>query len=251
MIRTAAGFLVAILLAGCSDEGRSTGPRSIASGGPSNSPAFVNGGDCPPSSDARLPNDAGCVSTVSAGEGQLSVYALLGSDGRPESWRLHLSSDGLEIDQELHAGTEFSYPRAVGGVDVDGDGDPEWWVKVMDYASHGAPWSGLHLFFQEGTDLVPLAYESEPLTINFGGISRLGEGALCRGGALVLLRAEALDRQNTRWRTSERLFSLDGPRADLVRRTQDVLEIEDYNDPDLDPYYRVTCEGKVFTTFGP
>ncbi|HVF53921.1 MAG TPA: hypothetical protein VNC78_10020 [Actinomycetota bacterium] len=212
-------------------------------------PAFSNGGDCPASSDPALPSDAGCVTSVTVGEEQLSVYALLNRASRPRSWHLHLRSGEREIDQRLHAGNDFSYPRAIGGSDVDLDGVGEWWVKVVDYTSHGAPWSGLNLFIRQGSGLVALSFEGHPLAINFGGISRLGEGAACRDGDLVLLRAEAIDRRNTQWTISERTFEVRGSRAHLLERRQYVLVIEDYNDPLLDPYFRVDCQGVTFTPF--
>ncbi|MDQ5815795.1 MAG: hypothetical protein M3516_05830, partial [Actinomycetota bacterium] len=140
----------------------------------------------------------------------------------------------------------FSYPRAVGASDVDGDGDQEWWVKVMDLAGHGAPWARLNLFFVTDDALTPLASGGKPLAINYGGISRFGEGAECNEGRLVLLRAEAQSPRNTRWTVSKRPFELRATTALPLERNEDSLTIEDYNDPDLDPYYRVACDGFIY-----
>ncbi|HWL65995.1 MAG TPA: hypothetical protein VNP73_08475, partial [Actinomycetota bacterium] len=162
---------------------------------------------------------------------------------RPREWWVRLESGDLVIDRPLHAGNAYSYPRALGASDLDGDGRFEWWIKVVDYTSHGAPWSGANVFFVQDEALVPLKVDGKPLDINFGGIARLGEGAACRDNRLVLLRAEAQNRRNTRWSVSERSFELDGDEARLVERDEDLLRIGGYNDPDLDPYYEIDCNG--------
>lgn len=210
---------------------------------------FVNGGDCPPSRHDDLPADAGCVSTIVQGDDRLRVYALLGSDAKPRRWRLRFASGGDEVDRRLRAGNVTSYPRALGATDVNGDGAPEWWVKVRDYASHGAAWGGLNLFVSDGDAFVPIEHEGEPLTINFGGISRLGEGATCRGDRLVALRVWARDRQNTRWWVSERTFALEGTTATLLGKRRRSLEIESYADQRLARNYRVECDGATFTPY--
>jgi hypothetical protein len=235
---------LAVLLLGCADD------RTAPLRGPDESSiAFVNGGACKAVSDPNLPDDAGCVTTVTKGGEKLSVYAQVSSNHRPVAWRIRLSRAGGQIDQPLRAGNDYAYPRAIGGSDVDLDGDKEWWVKVRDYTSHGAPWSGLNLFVREGSSLRPVMWGGDPLVVNFGGISRLGEGAECREGDLVLLRAEARDRHNTRWLISERRFSLRESRARLVDRAEGLLIIENRNDPKLDPYFQVNCYGSTFTPF--
>ena len=119
-------------------------------------------------------------------------------------------------------------------------------MKVLDLAGHGAPWARLNLFFTGDDVLIPLSSGDEPLPINYGGISRFGEGASCRDGRLVLLRAEAQNPRNTRWTVSERSFELDGTSATLVGRSEASLSIQGYNDPDLNPYYRVDCNGFTY-----
>lgn len=210
---------------------------------------FINGGDCPLSRHPELPADAGCVTAVTQGAQTLLVYALLDSDDKPRAWRLRLTGGDDDVDQRLRAGTVTSYPRAVGVTDLDGDRMSEWWVKVADYASHGAAWAGLNLFVSTPDALVPVTYVGEPLTVDFGGISRLGEGAVCRDGYLVVLRVSALDRQNTRWRVSERRYELKGTRASLVDRQLRTLVVDSYTDPDLVRNYRVRCDGSTFTPF--
>lgn len=231
-----------VVLPGCAGD-REAAPRPPA---PASEPEFINGGECPASRHDELPDDAGCVSSVSEGGDRLLVYARLGPGRKPRSWRLRFG----DIDQRLRAGNVASYPRAVGVTDVDNDGQSEWWVKVADYASHGAPWAGLGVFVLVDGELERITYEDEPLTVNFGGISRLGEGAVCRDGRLVVLRAWALDRQNTRWRVSERTLELDGTAAHLVERRRHTLHVDSYTDPDLVRNYRVECDGSTFTTFG-
>lgn len=216
---------------------------------PTTDPEFINGGGCPASRHDDLAEDAGCVSTVAEGDARLRVYALLDGDAKPRRWRMRFESGGDEIDQRLRAGNVTSYPRALGATDVNGDGTTEWWVKVRDYASHGAAWAGLELFVLDGDALVPIEHEGEPLTINFGGISRLGEGATCRNDRLVALRVWARDRQNTRWWISERTFSLEGLEATLVGRRRRSLEIESYADQRLARNYRVECHGETFTPY--
>lgn len=189
------------------------------------------------------------MSSVEGGGQELLVYALLDSNARPRTWRLRLSGRGDEIDQRLRRGKAISYPRAVGVTDLDDDRRSEWWVKVADYGSHGAAWAGLNLFLSKSGALEPVTYEGEPLTVDFGGISRLGEGAVCRGGDLVVVRVWALDRQNTHWRISERRYELDGTRARFVGRGSRVLVVESYADPELARNYRVRCDGHTFTPF--
>ena len=237
------GIVAGMVFGACSGE--ATPP----SAGPSPEPrptTFVNGGDCPRIETGSLPPRAGCLSTVAAGDEELAVYALLDDATRPRMWRIHLSSEAGTIDQVLHAGNDFSYPRVVGSSDVNGDGRAEWWVRVVDYTSHGAPWSGLNLFVAKSDSLVPLRADGKPLIVNYGGIARLGEGARCRPDRITLLRAEAKNVRNTKWEVSERHFRIAGHEAHFLSRTEGELVIEDYNDPDLDPYYRVDCDGFVF-----
>ena len=207
--------------------------------------AFVNGGDCTaeeiPGVDLESP--AGCISSITENGETLLVYAVLDGDSRPRSWRIHLTTDEGDLDQQLPAGNAFSYPRAVGSANVVGDERPEWWVKVKDYTSHGAPWSALHLFVSKARSLEPVRVQDEPLNINYGGTSRLGEGAHCRPGALTLMRAVARNPRNTRWEISERRYLLQGAKAALDTRKEGVLFIKGYNDPDLDPYFHVRCQG--------
>lgn len=235
------------MLASCSSGRRAAEPAATPS--PAADPEFINGGECPPSSHEELPSDAGCVSSVVEGDESLLVYALLDRAAKPRLWRLRFASGERSLDRRLRAGNVTSYPRALGATDVDADGTPEWWVKVADYASHGAAWAGLNLFVFTGDALEPVTHEGEPLTINVGGISRLGEGATCRDGRLVALRVWARDRQNTRWWISERTFELDGTRARLIDRRRRPLEIETYSDPRLAHNYRVECDGKTFTPY--
>lgn len=248
MRRTAvATLLFALTLTSCT--GKDPAPSSSAAPVATPSPietAFVNGGDCIPMQVAGLRSPAGCISSVTTREETLTVYAVVGRDSRPKSWRIHLSTEDGDLDQVLPAGNAFSYPRVVGSSDVVGDERPEWWVKVRDFTSHGAPWSGMNLFVSKQPSLEPVHYEGEPLSINYGGISRMGEGARCRARLLILLRAEAKNPRNTRWRVSERHFLLQGAKAALHIRSEGVLVIKGYNDPALDPYYRVRCKGFEF-----
>ena len=239
--------MLAIVLLCTACSSKSPSPPADRSPSPSSSPsAFVNGGDCPGAADPALPEDAGCTSVVIAGEATFTVYGLLNDEARPKAWRMRLTTPDDDIDQVLRAGNDFSYPRVVGAADIDSDGSTEWWVRVVDYTSHGAPWSGLNVFFTGEDELVPLSLEGKPFMINYGGIARLGEGATCNEGALSLLRAEAANRINTRWTVSGRNYELEGTNARLVARDEGTLTITDYNDPDLDPYYRVDCNGFVF-----
>ncbi|HEV2756573.1 MAG TPA: hypothetical protein VG318_12455 [Actinomycetota bacterium] len=246
MRATVAAAACLILLSGCAQDRDAQAPRPT----PAAEPEFVNGGECPASRHDELPPDAGCVSSVTEAGERLLVYALVDAEDKPRSWWMRFSSGGDSVGQRLRAGHVTSYPRAVGVTDLDDDGRREWWVKVVDYASHGAPWAGLNVFLFEGDGLSPVTYEGRPLAVDFGGISRLGEGAACRGGDLVVLRVWALDRQNTRWRVSERTYDLEGTRARLVDREQRLLVVDSYTDPDLVRNYRVQCDGSTFTPFG-
>ena len=149
--------------------------------------------------------------------------------------------DGRDpLDQRLLAGTATSYPRAVGGADIDGDGRDEWFVKVLNLAGHGATWGVLNAFvFDEHFQTITL--DGEPMLLNVGGISRMGEGISCSEGFLVQLRAEARNRRNTNWDTSARYFSVEDAEATLEDREEGVLELSDYNDPDLNRYYELNC----------
>ncbi|MDQ3878154.1 MAG: hypothetical protein M3290_07385 [Actinomycetota bacterium] len=196
-----------------------------------------------------VPSDTGCVTSVAADHERVTVYAVLDRD-QPSAWRIKLDTPAGVEDQFLDAGNVTSYPRVAAVVDVDRDGDPDWWVKARDYTSHGAPWAGLYLFIQDGGSISPVEYRGKPLVIDYGGISRRGDGAVCRDGDLVLLQADARDPHNQRWDTVQRHFSIEGDRAHLVDRTEGTLRISGYNDPDLDHYYEVDCYGTDFSVFG-
>lgn len=246
MRRVTAWALACVLSAGACGGSDDSAPARVP---PAAEPEFVNGRPCPARRHRELPDDAGCVSSVIRGDQRLLVYALLDRNAKPRSWRLRFESGGAETDRRLRAGNVTSYPRALGATDFDSDGTVEWWVKVADYASHGAAWAGLNLFVPAGDGMAPVTFEGEPLTINFGGISRLGEGAECRDGELVALRVWARDRQNTKWWVSERRFEVTGTTATLLDRRRVPLVIETYADPDLARNYRVECDGQTFTPY--
>lgn len=195
--------------------------------------AFVNGGRCPAASSEDLPSDAGCVTTA----GGLIVYALLDDAARPISWHTRLRG----ADQRLRAGNAFSYPRAIAELDLIGDDDPEWLIKTFDLASHGTNWQQLGLFVLDDRRLAQVTYEGEAFPIRVGGISRMGEGARCVDGGLMILRTEAENRVNTRWSTSETYYRIEGTRAFRGEREGGMLRLRGYNDPKLDPFYRIGC----------
>ncbi len=213
----------------------------------SSPPTFVNGGPCPQLDDPDFPKEAGCASVVEAGGAVFTIYALTSADEKPQGWRVRLVTSGAEIDQGLEAGAD--YPRAVGASDVDGDGDMEWWLKVLDYASHGAPWARLNLMFVQGDALVPLTLDGEPMAVNYGGITRLGEGASCSPGEVTLFRAEAQDPQNTRWELSRRTYRIEGTTASYVGEERSIERFDNYVDPALRRYFRVVCEGAELIPF--
>lgn len=208
---------------------------------------FVNGGPCPLFEDPEFPKEAGCASVVEAGEATLTVYALTSPDEKPLGWRVRLVTSKEEIDQELEAGAD--YPRAVGASDVDGDGEMEWWLKVLDYASHGAPWARLNLMFVQGGALVPLTLDGEAMAVNYGGITRLGEGASCSPGEITLYRAQARDPQNTRWELSRRTYRIEGTAASYIGEQRSVERFDNYVDPELRRYFRVVCAGAELIPF--
>jgi len=238
------GLAVAVLLvtAACSE----TEPRSARPPQPLPTD-FLNGGACEPLGLDRLPSDAGCASEIEGdadGDGSidtLTVYALVGDDERPRSWHMRLATSAGVHDQILDAGNPFSYPRAVGAADVNGDGRSEWFVKTLDLAGHGTAWKQLNLFVLVETDLEIVTHEGEPLAMRVGGISRLGEGIACPDGHLALLRAEARNVRNTRWVSSARIFTLEGTETTFVERTSQTLHLDDYNDPALNRFYQLHC----------
>jgi hypothetical protein len=189
----------------------------------------------------ELPEDAGCITSVEGSRGTLIVYALVDDERVPRSWHIRLETDIGAIDQPLDAGNPYSYPRAIGAADINGDGAQEWWIKAVDLTGHGTPWQRANVFTQVLDSLEPITLDGDVMPINVGGISRLGEGATCRNGHLVLLRAEAKNVRNTRWVYSERTYELDETRARLIRRTENVLRLTDYNDPKLDRFYAIRC----------
>jgi hypothetical protein len=237
-------MIVGVLLAACSgaEPPRASEPR------PSPPPVeFVNGGPCPTALDLpQLGDRAGCVTTTHSDDATLFVYAIVDEESLPVKWRIRYESEDVEFDRSLDAGNPFSYPRAIGAIDIDGDGSHEWVIKAVDLAGHGTNWQRLQIFVVGESELRVVTYEGQPLFMNVAGISRMGEGARCEDGRLVLLRTEARDRQNTVWDYSERVMELDGNRVELLRRRQGVLRLTDYNDPKLDPYYRLECGDLVY-----
>ena len=214
---------------------------------PTPSPSgFINGGPCPETEFERLGPRAGCVTFAHNADAALFVYALVDADSMPQRWRIRYETEGSEIDRPLDAGNPFSYPRAIAPIDVDGDGTDEWLIKAVDLAGHGTNWQRLQVFEVTDDDLVPLSFEGQPLFVNVAGISRMGEGARCEDRNFVLLRTEAENRQNTIWSYSERILRVTGATAELVDRREGRLRLSDYNDPDLDPYYRLECGDLVY-----
>jgi hypothetical protein len=225
-----------LALAACSSPGN----RSIDVISPTPVPTtFISGGVCPAAAaDDTLPDDAGCVTSA----GDLVVYARIDDEGKPRSWRTRVG----EYDDRLRAGNDFSYPRAIAEVDIDEDGSPEWFIKTFDLASHGTNWQQLGLFVLNDRRLRQVTLDDELFAIRVGGISRMGEGARCEKGHLVLLRTEAEDRQNVHWSYSERAFQIVGTQARSVGVHRGRLRLTDYNDPKLDPYYALECHGVVY-----
>jgi hypothetical protein len=250
-VRRGGVLLVALAVSACSAGEAPVPARPPSASAVAARPGFANGAACERSSDPSLRAPAGCVTSLSAGDETMVVYAVLGRDRFPEEWRIRLQTPGGRVERRLPFGTVTAYPRVAAVSDLNRDGDPDWWwVKTLDYASHGALWGGLQVFVGDGASLEPIVHEGEPLVVNFGGISRLGEGARCEPGGLALLRVEAKDRQNTNWSMSRRVFSVEGTQATFEERLENVLEIESYSDPRLHRNYRVDCFGAVFTPAG-
>lgn len=229
--------LLLVTLVGCAPDDARMTTRQPTPQPSATASAFINGGVCPPP-PAGFPSDAGCVTRA----GELAVYALLDEEGKPESWHTRLNGRV----QPLAAGNAFSYPRAIAEVDVDDDGTDEWLVKTFDLASHGTNWQQLGLFVLPGERLVQVTYEGEPLAIRVGGTSRMGEGARCEAGRLILLRTVSEERQNTRWSFSETAYRIRGSVAKKGSLARGFLRLRDYNDPKLDPYYEIRCGGYTY-----
>jgi len=235
--------LALVLLGACSQAEPQASPR------PRPIPTdFINGSDCEPLELDRLPSDAGCATEVTGdadGDGSadtLTLYARIGDDLKPRSWHMRLTTSDATSDQELDAGTDFSYPRAIGSADVNDDGRSEFFVKTLDLSGHGTAWKQLNLFVFQGSKLAIVTNEGDPLALRIGGITRMGEGVACPEHRLALLRAEAQNIRNTRWDTSARIFTLRGTKARFVERTPGALNLTDYNDPALNRYYQLNCD---------
>jgi len=236
-------LLALVLLGACSQAEPQASPR------PQPLPTdFTNGGECEPLELERLPSDAGCATEVTGdadGDGStdtLTLYARIGEDLRPRSWHMRLMTSDATSDQELDAGTNFSYPRAIGSADVNDDGRFEFFVKTLDLSGHGTAWKQLNLFVFQDSKLAIVTNEGDPLALRIGGITRMGEGVACPEHRLALLRAEAQNIRNTRWDTSARIFTLQGTKARFVERIPEALTLSDYNDPALDRYYQLNCD---------
>ena len=237
-------FLVCMAaISGCSSAEQS---RPSSSSTATSSGEFINGGPCPESDLGGLGDDVGCVTTAHSDDETLFVYAIVDGDSLPKRWRIRYETDASEIDQPLDAGNPFSYPRALAAIDVNDDSTDEWLIKSVDLAGHGTNCQRLQIFIPDDEGLNPVIYEGEPLFANVGGTSRLGEGARCEDGHLVLLRTEAENRINTIWSYSERVLDITGARAEFITRREGRLRLKDYNDPDLDPYYRLECGGFLY-----
>lgn len=208
---------------------------------------MINGEPCPLAGPS-LPSTAGCATSVTGdfdGDGEedrATVYAEIDDDLMPQSWRLRVLMDtGERIDRPLDAGSRFSYPRAVGRADVRADGRDELFVKVGDQLYHSGATRVLNMFVLDGDEMVPVTRGGATLSIRVGGIWRFAEGAECRRGHLVLIRAETRNTSNTRWWFSERVYALEGSRVGLVERREDVFRIPQYYDTALDPFFELNC----------
>ncbi len=232
---------IAVVIAACSDEPRvATEPAGVPR-------AMINGEPCPPAGPS-LPARSGCATSAAGdfdGDGEddhASVYATVDDGLMPQSWRLRVLLDsGERIDRAVDAGTRFSYPRALGGADVQGDGADELFVKVGDQLYHSGATRVLNMYVLDGDEVVPVTRGGVPLAIRVGGIWRFAEGAECRRGRLALLRTESRNTSNTRWWYSERYYALEDSRARIVERREDVFEIPQYYDPLLDPFFELNC----------
>jgi hypothetical protein len=248
-------FLVVLFVLfapGCSSD-----PEHHASVPPPQAlPTIVaNASRCSPAELEGLPHKAGCLTGLDGdadGDGSpdtFLVFAVMGADRLPRKWFFGLrTSNGLEIGR-LHAGNAFTYPRVVGVADVDRDGRDELFIKAFDLAGHGTNWQQLNLLVARDGRLQVVTYEKEPLALRVGGPSRTGEGVGCSDGDLELLRAESQSRQNTDWDYSIRRFEIVGTKARLKDRRTGELELADYNDPSLDPFYRLECSGLRYPDF--
>jgi hypothetical protein len=155
---------------------------------------------------------------------------------------MRLKTSDTTSNQEVDAGTDFSYPRAIGSADVNDDGRSEFFIKTLDLSGHGTAWKQLNIFVLQGSKLAVVTSEGDPLALRIGGITRMGEGVACPEHQLALLRAEAQNVRNTRWDASARIYTLRGTKARFVERTPEALSLTDYNDPALDRYYQLNCD---------
>ena len=239
-------LLVVMVIAACSDEQRAvTEPVQIQG-------EMINGEPCP-SAGPSLPKPSGCETSVTGdfdGDGEedrATVYAEVDEDLLPQLWRLRVLMDtGEPIDRPLDAGSRFSYPRVVGRADVQNDGRDELFLKVGDQLYHSGATRVLSMFVLDGDEMVPVTRGGARLAIRVGGIWRFAEGAECRRGRLVLIRAETRNTSNTKWWFSERDYTLEGSRVGLVERREDVFRIPQYYDSALDPFFELNCGDLTF-----
>lgn len=233
-------LLVVVSVAGCSGDHELTEPVVIPG-------EMINGEPCPLAGPS-LSDTAGCETSVTGDfdgdseDDRASVYAEVDEGLLPRSWRLRVVTDTDErIDRLLARGSRFSYPRAVGSADVQGDGRDELFVKVGDQLYHSGATRVLNMFVLEGDEMVAVTSSGAPLAVRVGGIWRFAEGAECRRGRMVLLRAETRNTANSRWWFSERSYVLEGSQTKLKGRREDVFRIPQYYDPALDRFFELNC----------
>lgn len=255
MAGVAATVTLALTLGSCADaQGPPAEDRDAA---PVVSQTFENGGRCPEVNITEVPGPLGCATATEAdldGDGTLetvAVIAALKPDGYPRHWHLDVFSGPDR--SSLRAGVSFprnehSYPKLIGAADLDGDGADEIFVKVLDHLFHSGGSQVVEAFHlpDRGT-LEPVRVRGEgPLTFTVGGLTRFGEGAVCEAPMFTLVRIDAVDLHYTRWEVSRRTYRFEHGKLVRSGGSHEILRTSDFNDPAVDPFYRLRCGALVY-----
>lgn len=196
-------------------------------------------------------NDAAGEAPARAGTGDLdgdgaSDTVTLEEAGARRRDLVATLATGEVVTATLPRVDRFTNPQVVGATDVDGDGDDEVFVNVVDFVYHGGTTSVLGLFALHGEALERVTDPAgDPLDLPVGGVSNFGEGVECRDvdgdgtPELQLLRIDSATSERSRW--IEQVYRWRGDDLVLAETTRGTLRRQGYTDPRVLRFYELHC----------
>ncbi len=219
---------------------------------------FVDADPCPRASAPKVPAGTGCLTSVTGHlEGgtavdRVVVFADLDAQRMPDAWWVEAilahsvaGPEPLPVATSV-GGTSRLYARAVGAADANGDGRDEAFVALTGDLYHAAAQPIDAIFALHLGRLVAVTEEGRLFTFRTNGISRFGQGLVCRrSNGRPILTLGRIEQLSPGWVWTEHDLEWNGLTLTPIPGSQDrtgVIPLSvPLNDPRVFHYYELIC----------